>query len=252
MPESFADKVALVTGGAAGIGRATALAFAREGAKVVVADIDPEGGATTVELIAAAGGEAAFFVADVSREEDVAALTSSTVARFGRIDCAFNNAGIGGGRRLVHEWDLADFNRVIGINLTGVWLCMKHELPLMVKQGGGAIVNNASIAGLRGSARLAPYVASKHGVVGLTKVAALEYAGLGVRVNAICPGWTDTAIIQGLKDEGPDVMDRLVKRVPLKRLGRPEEIAAAVLWLCSDASSFTVGHPLVLDGGLSA
>jgi NAD(P)-dependent dehydrogenase (short-subunit alcohol dehydrogenase family) len=247
----FAGKVALVTGGGSGIGRATAAAFARAGARVVVADADRDGGERTVADLVAAGGEAKFVVADVSREEDVAAAVAAAVSAYGRLDCAFNNAGIGGGRHPVHEWDLADFRRVIDVNLTGVWLCMKHELPVMLGQGGGVIVNNASVAGLRGSPTLAPYVASKHAVVGMTRVAALEYAGYGVRVNAICPGWTDTAILSGLREE-PELMDKLIARVPMKRLGRPEEIAAAVLWLCSSASTFTTGHALTLDGGLTA
>jgi NAD(P)-dependent dehydrogenase (short-subunit alcohol dehydrogenase family) len=178
-------------------------------------------------------------------------MVAAACSAFGRVDFAFNNAGIGGGRHPVHEWDVADFRRVLDVNLTGVWLCMKHELPVMLRQGGGVIVNNASVAGLRGSPTIGPYVASKHAVVGLTKTAAVEYAEHGVRVNAVCPGWTDTAILEGLKEE-PGLMEKLVARVPLKRLGRPEEIAAAVVWLCSDAASFTVGHALVLDGGLTA
>jgi NAD(P)-dependent dehydrogenase (short-subunit alcohol dehydrogenase family) len=251
MAERFAEKVALVTGGGSGIGRATALAFAKEGARVVVADIDQVGSEQTVAAINSSGGTAHFVRADVSQEDEVIAMVSATVAAFGRLDCAFNNAGIGGGRHTLHEWDLAEFRRVLDINLTGVWLCMKHELPVMLKQGGGTIVNNASIAGLRGSATIGPYVASKHGVVGLTKVAAIEYAAYEVRVNAVCPGWTDTAILNGLKEE-EGLMEKLVARVPIKRLGRPEEIAAAVLWLCSEDASFATGHALALDGGMTA
>jgi NAD(P)-dependent dehydrogenase (short-subunit alcohol dehydrogenase family) len=251
MAGTFAGRVALVTGGGSGIGRATALAFAREGAKVVVADVDAAGGAETVDQARAASNEATFVRADVSSEADVAAMVAATVAAYGRLDCAFNNAGIGGGRKPVHEWSADDFNRVLAVNLTGVWLCMKHELPVMLKSGGGSIVNNASVAGLRGSPTLAPYVASKHGVIGLTKVAALEYVAHGVRVNAVCPGWTDTPIIHGLQED-PEVMKRIIGRVPAGRLGRPEEIAAAVLWLCGGESSFAVGHAMVLDGGLTA
>jgi NAD(P)-dependent dehydrogenase (short-subunit alcohol dehydrogenase family) len=252
MAGRFEGKVALVTGGGSGIGRAAALAFGREGAKVVAADIDHAAATDTARRVADLGGDARAVLADVSREADVAAMIAEAVGAFGRIDCAFNNAGIGGVRYPVHELDLADFNRIIGVNLTGVFLCMKHELPVMLKQRGGVIVNNASVAGLRGSPKLAPYVASKHGVIGLTKVAALEYAAFGVRVNAVCPGWTDTAILSGLKDDDPELLQKLIARVPVQRLGRPEEVAEAVLWLCSDAASFAVGHPLVIDGGLTA
>jgi len=252
MPETFAGKVALITGGSSGIGRATALAFAREGARVVVADLDAALGAEVVAEVSGMNGEAVFVATDVSREPSAAAMVDVALSAFGRLDYAFNNAGVGGGRKALHDFDLADFNRTLSVNLTGVWLSMKHELPVMLKQGGGVIVNNASIAGLRGSPTLAPYVASKHGVLGLTKVAALEYAAHGVRVNAVCPGWTDTAILKSLKDDGPEVMEKILNRVPLHRLGRPEEIAAAVLWLCSDAASFAVGHAMVLDGGLTA
>lgn len=251
MSSTYAGKVALVTGGGSGIGRAASLAFAREGAKVVVADVSPEGGLETVERIKAGGGEAMFVAADVSDEAQVVAMIDASINAFGRIDCAFNNAGIGGGRRPVHDWELADFRKVIAVNLEGVFLCMKHEVPVMLRQRGGSIVNNASIAGLRGSPTLGPYVASKHAVVGLTKTAALEYIAYGVRVNAICPGWTETAILKELQED-PKVMKRMIERIPLKRIGRPEEIAAAVLWLCSDAASFTVGHAMVLDGGMMA
>ena len=251
MSSTYAGKVALVTGGGSGIGRATSLAFAREGAKVVVADISPEGGLETLEMIKAGGGEGMFVATDVSDESQVVAMIDASIDAFGRIDCAFNNAGIGGGRRPVHDWELADFRKVIAINLEGVFLCMKYEIPVMLRQRGGSIVNNASIAGLRGSPTLGPYVASKHAVVGLTKTAALEYIAYGVRVNAICPGWTETAILKELQED-PKVMKRMIERIPLKRIGRPEEIAAAVLWLCSDAASFIVGHSMVLDGGMMA
>ena len=251
MAGMFEGKVALVTGGGSGIGRATALAFAREGAKVVVADIDHASASDTAGQVIALGAEARAVRVDVSSEAEVAAMAAEAVDVFGRIDCAFNNAGIGDPRKPVHLTVLAEFNRVIAVNLTGVLLSMKHELLVMLKQAGGVIVNNASVAGLRGSPMLGPYVASKHAVIGLTRVAALEYAAEGVRVNAVCPGWTDTAIISGLKADSPKTFQRALGRVPLQRLGRPEEVAAAVIWLCSDAASFTVGHALVLDGGLS-
>jgi len=251
MTGSFAGKVALVTGGGSGIGRATALAFGKEGAKVVIADIDAEAGERTTATIIRGGGAATFVRADVSQEADVASMVAHCIASHGRLDCAFNNAGIGGGFKALHEWTEEEFSRVIAINTTGVWLCMKHEIPAMIATGGGAIVNNASVAGLRGSPRLAPYVASKHAVVGLTRTAALEAISQGVRVNAVCPGWTETAIIQGLRED-PELLKRTIKRVPIARLGQPEEIASAVLWLCSDSASITVGHIMVLDGGLTA
>jgi NAD(P)-dependent dehydrogenase (short-subunit alcohol dehydrogenase family) len=251
MAGSFAGKVALVTGAGSGIGRATALAFAREGAKVVAADIDADSAGETAAGIMGAGGEALAVRADVASEPDVAAMVGAAVGAFGRLDCAFNNAGIGGGQRQIHEWDLADFYRVLDVNLIGVWLCLKHELPVMAGQGGGAVVNNASVAGLRGSPGLAPYAASKHGVIGLTRTAALECASQGVRVNAVCPGFTDTPILRWFQED-PGLMQRIVARIPIKRLGRPEEVAEAVLWLCSDAASLTLGHAMVLDGGLTA
>jgi NAD(P)-dependent dehydrogenase (short-subunit alcohol dehydrogenase family) len=251
MTATFTGKVALVTGGGSGIGRATALAFAHEGAKVVVADIDVETASATVAAITKAGGEARAVRADVANESDVAAMVATAVDGYGRLDCAFNNAGIGGGQHPVHEWDLAGFRRVLDVNLIGVWLCLKHEVPVMVDQGAGAIVNNASVAGLRGAPALAPYVASKHGVIGLTRTAALDYAGRGVRVNAVCPGFTDTPALKGLHED-PELMQRIVGLIPIQRLGSPEEVAAAVLWLCSDASTLAVGHAMVLDGGMSA
>ena len=248
---ALSGKVALVTGAASGIGRATALAFAREGANVVVADVDQAGLDGTVGDIQGGGGEALGVRADVSREADVVAMVAKAVETFGRLDCAFNNAGIGGVAKVLHECDPADFDRVVGVNLTGVFLCMKHELTAMLPQGSGAIVNNASVAGIRGAATLSPYAASKHAVVGLSRSAALEYAGQGIRVNVICPGWTDTAILKSLQED-PTLMKRYVSRVPLRRLGRPSEVADAVVWLCSDAASFAVGQVMVLDGGMCA
>jgi len=252
MAESMAGKVALVTGGGSGIGRAAALAFARAGAAVAVADIDAAGGQATAEQIAAAGGAAHFIQADVSRAADVQAMVAETVAHFGRLDYAHNNAGIEGRVVPLLEGDEAEFDRIIAVNLKGVWLCLKHELPQMIAQGGGAIVNTASVAGLVGSAGMAAYGASKHGVVGLSKTAAVEYARAGIRVNAVCPGFIHTPMVDRFTGNQPAANERLARNAPLKRLGTPEEVAEAVVWLCSDAAAFITGHALAIDGGLIA
>ncbi|MFO0951099.1 MAG: SDR family NAD(P)-dependent oxidoreductase [Isosphaeraceae bacterium] len=201
MSGTLAGKVALVTGGGSGIGRATARAFAREGAKVVVADIDQAAAQAVADELSQTGGASLAVRTDVSDEAEVVAMVAAAVRVFGRIDCAFNNAGIGCPRKPTHEYDLAEYGRVIAVNLTGVFLCMKHELPVMLQQGGGSIVNNASVAGLRGTPTLMPYVASKHGVIGLTRASAKEYAAHRIRINAVCPGWTDTALTQGVRDD---------------------------------------------------
>lgn len=245
-------KVALITGGGSGIGQATALAFAREGAKVVVSDIVVAGGEETVRMITAAGGEATFVQTDVAKATDVEAMVRKTVETYGRLDCAFNNAGIGGKFARTADDTQDNWDRVIAINLTGVWLCMKYEIPQMLKQGGGAIVNTASIAGLVGGVQAAPYVASKHGVNGLTKTAALEYAKQGIRVNAVCPGVIRTPLVEKTFGNSARIEGKLVLMEPIGRLGKPEEIAAAVLWLCSDAASFVTGLPMAVDGGLTA
>ncbi len=245
-------KVALVTGGGSGIGQATALVFAREGAKVVVADVVVEGGEETVRMIKAAGGESLFVKADVSKSPDVEAMVRQAVGTYGRLDCAFNNAGIGGKFALTADDTEDNWDRVIAINLTGVWLCMKYEIPQMLKQGGGAIVNTASIAGLVGGVRAAPYVASKHGVNGLTKTAALEYAKQGIRVNAVCPGVIHTPLVEKTFGNSARVQEKLTLMEPIGRLGKPQEIAEAVVWLCSDAASFVTGLPMAVDGGLTA
>jgi NAD(P)-dependent dehydrogenase (short-subunit alcohol dehydrogenase family) len=247
-------KVALVTGGASGIGRATALAFAREGAKLIIADMNEEGGQQTVHMIAEHGGEATFVQVDVSRATEVAAMISRTVQTYGRLDCAHNNAGIGSRPRvLLHELSEESWDRVISINLKGVWLCMKYEIIQMCTQGGGAIVNTASIMGLVGSwSRSGAYNASKHGVVGLTKTAALEYAKSGIRVNAVCPGYIRTPLIEEALTSNPEMEAQIVARHPVGRMGRPEEIAEAVVWLCSDAASFVTGHTMTVDGGYVA
>jgi NAD(P)-dependent dehydrogenase (short-subunit alcohol dehydrogenase family) len=247
-----AGKVALVTGASSGIGRATALAFAREGAKVVVADVTVEGGEETVVQVKKAGGEAIFVKTDVSKAVEVEALVAKAVATYGRLDCAYNNAGIAGKAKTVVDDTEDNWDRILAINLKGVWLCMKYEIAHMLKQGGGAIVNTASGAGLIGVRRGGAYVASKHGVVGLTKTAALEYAKAGIRVNCVCPGPIDTPMLQGIGGSNQVVIGRMVAAQPGGRLGKPAEIAEAAVWLCSDAASFVTGLPMPVDGGYTA
>lgn len=250
MSSLLTGKVALVTGGSTGIGRASCLAFAREGAKVVVADVNAEAGETTVRLIRVAGGEAVFVRADVSVDDEVGAMVRTAVATYGRLDCAFNNAGIAGAiGASTHAYPDDAWDLVIGVNLKGVWLCMKHEIPQMLAQGGGAIVNTASIWGLVGAPGAAAYVASKHGVVGLTRAAALEYAPQGLRINAVNPGTIRTPILDPFIAAEPAFEPMMVARHPIGRIGLPEEVAEAVVWLCSDAASFVVGQSLPVDGG---
>ena len=241
-------KVALVTGAASGIGRASALAFAREGASVVVADLNVEGGQETVRLIRAAGGQAIFAQADVSAAPEVEALIDKTVQTYGRLDCAHNNAGILGSRAATADCTEEQWDRTIAVNLKGIWLCMRYEIPQMLKQGAGAIVNTASAAGLFGIRGFPAYAASKHGVAGLTKVAALDYVRAGIRVNAVCPGFVDTPMVVGLAAES----SQRDAPVPAGRLGTPEEVAEAVVWLCSDAASYVTGHAMVVDGAMTA
>ena len=245
-------KIVLVTGAGSGIGRATALVFAREGAKVVVADIVVEGGQETVQQIEAAGGEAIFVKADVSQAADVETLIAKTVETYGRLDCAFNNAGIEGGMKLTIDCTKEEFDRTIAVNLTGVWLCMKYEIQQMLSHGSGAIVNTASAAGLVGFPGLPDYVASKHGVVGLTKTAALEYAKSGIRVNAVCPGVIQTPMVERGAQLSPGFDELALSMEPVGRFGQPAEVGEAVVWLCSDAASFVTGHPMAVDGGLVA
>ena len=245
-------KVALITGAGSGIGRASALAFAREGAKVAVADIVVEGGEETVRMVKEAGGEAFFIKVDVANAADVEAMVNAVVDTYGRIDCAYNNAGIEGRLASTDEYPEDVFDKVIDINLTGVWLCMKYELPHMLKQGSGAIVNTASGAGLIGVAGMSAYVASKHGVVGLTKTAALEYAKSGIRVNAVCPGLIQTPMVERITADQPQLGEALVAAEPVGRTGKPEEIAESVVWLSSDAASFVTGHAMSVDGGFVA
>ncbi len=252
MAGQLEGKVSLITGGGSGIGKASALAFAREGSKVVVADVNVEGGEQTVRLIQDTGGEATFVRADVSNSGDVSDMVSHAVQTYNRLDCAFNNAGVSGGPGRVHEYTEENWSRVLDINLTGVWLCMKYEIIQMLNQGGGAIVNTASVMGLVGGSRSPAYGATKHGVVGLTKTGAVDYAQEAIRINAVCPGYIRTPMIeQGILSD-PVAEERVVSRHPMHRLGTPEEIAEAVVWLCSDAASFVTGHAMTVDGGYVA
>ena len=253
MAELLTGKVALVTGSASGIGRATALAFAREGARTVVSDVDVAGGGETVGMIDSAGGEAIFVRADVTAEEEVAALLQATVAAYGQIDCAFNNAG------LEREYTRPDerfteetFQSTVDTNLRGVWLCMKYEIEQMLEQGFGAIVNSSSIAGLVGIPRQPIYVASKHAVAGMTRSAAVEYADRGIRINAVAPGLVDTPLMERIYASNPDMREEADSWQPIGRPGKPEEIAEAVVWLCSDRASYVVGHIMAVDGGFVA
>jgi NAD(P)-dependent dehydrogenase (short-subunit alcohol dehydrogenase family) len=241
-------KVALVTGGGSGIGRATSLIFAREGATVMIADYNPEGAERTVKMIKDAGGKAACLNIDVSVAKQVQAMVEKTVETFGRIDCAFNNAGIEGKTADTVECTEEVFDRIIAINLKGVWLCMKYEIPQMLKQGGGVIVNTASVAGLVGFEGLPAYNASKGGVVQLTRTAALEFAKKNIRVNCVCPGVINTPMVARLIDTSSYTEAALSEGEPVGRMGKPEEIGEAVVWLSSDAASFVTGHPMVVDG----
>jgi len=244
------EKVALVTGGGSGIGRATALAFAQEGASVIVSGRSVASGEETVQMINAIGGEARWVKADVSRAAEVEALVNKAVAVYGRLDCAFNNAGIEGVLAPTAECTEENWDRTLAVNLKGTWLCLKYELLQMLKQSRGAIVNNASSLGLVGIAALPAYVASKHGVVGLTKSAALEYAKMGIRINAVCPGAIRTPLYEERIFKTHPQMEELVTALePVGRMGEPEEIAAAVGWLCSEAASFVTGHAMAVDGG---
>jgi len=252
MPGSLDGKVALVTGAASGIGRASALAFAREGAKVVVADVAIEGGEETVRMIEAAGGDGLFVKADVSQAEEVERLVAKVTEAYGRLDCAHNNAGILGGLAPIATCTEENWDRVIATNLKSVWLCLKYEIPVMLEQGGGAIVNTSSAAGLIAFPALAAYVASKHGVAGLTKAAALEYARKSIRVNAVCPGFIDTPLVTGVGGGNAARNAETSPLVPIGRVGKPEEVAEAVVWLCSDAASYVTGHTMAVDGAMVA
>lgn len=250
-------KTALVTGAASGIGRAAALRLAQAGAQVVVSDTNADGGLETVNLIRGIEGEAAFVRCDVTQASQVANLIDETMRLFGRLDCAFNNAGVGGEMSPLHDKTEDEWQQVMDVNVRGVWLCMKYEIPAMLANGGGgatggSIVNMASVAGLVGFRGGSLYAASKHAVVGLTKSAALELARRGVRVNAVCPGFTETPMVDTLMSLSKQMAEQVVTANPMKRLGHPEEVADAVVWLCSDAASFVTGQAIALDGGLTA
>ncbi|ELR71105.1 3-oxoacyl-[acyl-carrier protein] reductase [Fulvivirga imtechensis AK7] len=247
MDKIFENKVALVTGGAFGIGKATAILFARKGAKVAVADWIED--SETIDIIKKEGGEAIFIKCDVSKPADVAEMVNKTVKAFGRLDYAVNNAGIEGVNAPVHECTEENWDKTININLKGIWLCMKNEIPVMLKQGKGAIVNIASIAGLVGFPGLPAYVASKHAVVGLTKTAALENAKAGIRVNVVCPGVIKTPMVDRVTGKDKTVEKAYEDMEPVGRMGQPEEVAEAIIWLSSDAASFVTGDAMAVDGG---
>lgn len=247
------SKVAVITGGNSGIGKATALAFAREGARVVVAARRQEEGDETANLIRAQGGDAIFIQTDVTQAAQVQAMVERIVETFGRLDCAFNNAGRSGNATIpTHDYPEDIWQRVMDVNITGTFLCLKYEIRQMLVNGGGVIVNDASIAGLRGAKEIsAAYVASKHAVVGMSRSLALEYADRGIRVNAVCPGWIRTAMVEGAFRRDPGLEQSILDQTAQKRVGTPQEVAEAVVWLCSDAASYVTGHTLVVDGGLS-
>jgi len=245
-------KVALITGGTTGIGRDTAVLFAKHGAKVVITGRREPEGNETIQLVRAAGGEGMFLKGDISKSADAQAMVQKTVEKFGRLDIAFNNAGIEGNWKPIPDWTEDEFDKLIDINVKGVWLSLKYEIPQMLKQGGGgAIVNMSSVAGLMGAAGASAYVASKHAVIGLTRTAALECAKSGIRVNAVCPAVIETAMAERAFGD-PEVSKWVLAQHPISRFGKPLEIAEAVLWMCSEKASFMTGHYIVLDGGMRA
>ena len=245
----LAGRVALVTGAASGIGAASAVAFAEAGARVAVCDRDLAGAEATAKLIRETGAEACAVGVDVTDAAQVQAMVETVVATFGRLDCAHNNAGITGPSALTADYDRTAWDLVLAVNLTGVFQCLQAELAAMLRTGGGAIVNTASFSGLVAVPRIPAYVASKHGVVGLTKAAAVEYGRKGIRVNAVCPGSTRTPMVEGFSGGDPKVEEVMAAASPMRRLAEPEEIARTVVWLCSDEASFVNGHALAVDGG---
>ncbi len=250
MKKDFEDKVVIVTGGGFGIGRAAATGFAQKGAKVVVADINVRNGKETVRQIKNSGSEAIFVKTEVSQESQVEALVQKCVSTYGKLDCSFNNAGIFKVAVSTIDFTETDWNEMIDVNLKSVWLCMKYEIRQMLIHGKGAIVNNSSVAGLIAAMNNLAYSASKHGVVGLTKSAAIEFAQKGIRINCICPGPTLTGIHDMLVARSPQLDDAMIAQVPMRRMAMPEEVAAAAIWLCSDEASYITGHALPVDGGL--
>lgn len=248
----FIDKVVLITGGGSGIGRATAIKFASEGASVVIGNRNEKLGQETVDLIQKAGGKASFYQTDVSKPESIKNLVNYTVETYGSLDVAFNNAGVDDPQAMTHEQTEETFDLIMTVNVKGVWYSMKYEIEYMLAHGGGAIVNTSSIAGLIGFPGHAPYVASKHAVMGLTKTAALEYAKQGIRVNAVCPGGIETPLLESFTGGDSATIEYITSLHPIGRLGKPEEIADAVVWLASDEASFVLGQGITVDGGFTA
>lgn len=250
--QNFVNQVAFITGAGAGIGRATALAFTKAGARVVVSDVNETAGNETVQLIREAGGDATFITCNVADPAQVETAVQQTVATYGRLDIGINNAGIGGKFARFADQTMDDWNQMIAVNLSGVFYCMQAEIRQMLVQGGGKIVNLSSIAGVRGMPMGGPYSAAKHGVIGLTKTAALEYVKKNIRVNAVCPVYTHSAMVQDLVNTAPEMEERMRRIIPIGRFGEPEEIAQAILWLCADDNAFCTGQAIQMDGGLTA